>query len=131
MTTDVEGAAEATRVVLVVEDEVLVRMLACEILIDGGFHSLEAVSAQEALALIDARPDIALMFTDVDMPGEINGAGLAHLVAMRKPDLKIVITSGATMLPASDLPAGARFIQKPYSPSELLEIVGAMLAFTA
>lgn len=131
MTTDVERTAEEVRVVLVVEDEVLVRMLAREFLNDGGFHSLEAVNAQEALALIDARPDIALMFTDVDMPGEINGAGLAHLVAMRKPAMKIIVTSGAKMLAASDLPTGARFLQKPYSPSDLLEIIEELLAPTA
>lgn len=130
MTTDVDSTTEEARVILVVEDEVLVRMLACEFLNDGGFHSLEAVSAQEALALIDARPDIALMFTDVDMPGEINGSGLAHLVSMRKPAMKIIVTSGANMLAASDLPNGARFLQKPYSPSDLLEIIEELLAPT-
>lgn len=70
MTTVPEAEAKATPVVLVVDDEVLVRMLACDILDDGGFRSLEAVDAPEALALIDARPDIALMFTDVDMPAK-------------------------------------------------------------
>lgn len=128
MTSDVEGSTKAARVVLVVEDEVLVRMLACEFLSDGGFHSLEAVNAQEALALIEARPDIALMFTDVDMPGEFNGAGLAHLVSMRKPALKIIVTSGAKMLAASDLPSGARFIPKPYSPTDVLQAIDDLLA---
>ena len=118
----------AAQVLLVVDDEVIVRMLACDILSDSGFHCLEAVDAQEALALIDARPDITLMFTDVEMPGEVNGAGLAHLVAMRAPKVKILITSGAAALQASDLPAGARFIRKPYSPSQLLDTIGEMLA---
>ena len=130
MTTDVASTTEEARVVLVVEDEVLVRMLACEFLNDGGFHSLEAVSAQEALTLIDARPDIAVMFTDVDMPGEINGAGLAHLISMRKPALKIIVTSGAKMLAATDLPTSARFLQKPYSPSDLLKAIDELLAPT-
>lgn len=127
MSIDPEDPATGP-VLLVVDDEVLVRMLACDILADGGYHCLEAVNAQEALVLIDARPDIALMFTDVDMPGEINGAGLAHLVAMRAPTVKILVTSGAAMLKASDLPAGARFIQKPYTPSQLLDQIGEMLA---
>lgn len=126
-----ENDAPATApILLVVDDEVLVRMLACDILADGGFHCVEAVNAEEALALIDARPDIALMFTDVDMPGEINGSGLAHLVAMRAPAVKILVTSGAAALQASDLPAEARFIQKPYMPSELLDLIGEMLALT-
>ncbi len=127
MSIDSEGP-HASPILLVVDDEVLVRMLACDILTDGGFHCLEAVNAQEALALIDARPDIGLMFTDVDMPGEVNGAGLAHLVAMRAPAVKILVTSGAAALQPNDLPAGARFIQKPYTPSELLDLIGEMLA---
>jgi CheY-like chemotaxis protein len=127
MTTVQKTPAEVTPVVLVVEDEVLVRMLACDILDDGGFRSLEAVDAPEALALIDARPDIAVMFTDVDMPGEINGLGLAHLVAMRAPNMKLLVTSGASEPGKGDLPPGARFVRKPYSPSTLLELLAEML----
>jgi CheY-like chemotaxis protein len=128
MTSETEVSAETPRVVLVVEDEVLVRMLACDIVSDGGFHSIEAVSAEEALVLVDARPDIAVMFTDVDMPGEINGLGLARLVAMRAPTVKILVTSGAASPQAGDLPPGARFLQKPYSPSALLDLLAQMLA---
>lgn len=80
-TTGAEGQQPAPLIILVVEDEVLVRMLACDILMDGGHHALEAVDAEEALILLQARPDIAAMFTDVDMPGEINGLGLARLAA--------------------------------------------------
>ena len=120
--------AVAPRVILVVEDEVLVRMLACDILEDGGYDALEAVDAREALVLLDARPDIALMFTDVDMPGEINGLGLTRLVAMRWPDLPIVATSGAAVVEPVDLPPNGRFLQKPYRPSTLLEMVQALLA---
>lgn len=128
MTSQTERSAEAPPIVLVVEDDVLVRMLACDILTDGGFRTLEAVGAQEALVLIDARPDIVVMFTDVDMPGEINGLGLAHLVTMRAPTMKILVTSGAAAPQAGDLPTGARFVQKPYSPSMLLDLLAEMLA---
>jgi CheY-like chemotaxis protein len=121
-------SAVAQFVVLVVEDDVLVRMLACDILKDGGYDALEAVSAQEALILLDARPDVALLFTDVDMPGEINGLGLARLVGLRAPSLPILVTSGATAVPSVDLPANGRFLQKPYTPSALLEVVEAMLS---
>jgi len=124
---DIEGgAAKASRVVLVVEDDVIVRMLACDILTDGGYDPLEAVSAQEALILLDARPDIGLLFTDVDMPGEINGLGLARLAALRSPGMPILITSGAAALGAADLPPHGRFLQKPYSPSVLLDLVATM-----
>ena len=121
-------SAAAALVVLVVEDDVLVRMLACDILGDGGYGVLEAVSAQEALILLDARPDIALMFTDVDMPGEINGLGLARLVGLRAPSLPILITSGATAVPKVDLPANGHFLEKPYTPSVLLKVVEAILS---
>lgn len=131
MKNDPEGATKTAPVVLVVEDEVLVRMLACDILDDGGFKCLEAVAAPEALALIDARPDIAVMFTDVDMPGEINGLGLAHLVAMRAPGVAILVTSGAAGPGQGDLPPGARFLRKPYSPSALLDLMAEMIAARA
>lgn len=120
------GIAEP-RVVLVVEDDVMVRMLACDILKDGGFDLLEAVNADEAQVLLEARPDIALMFTDVDMPGKINGVGLARLAALRTPGLPILITSGAAALDPADLPPHGRFVQKPYSPSVLLDLIGAMI----
>jgi CheY-like chemotaxis protein len=121
-------SAAAPLVVLVVEDDVLVRMLACDILKDGGYDALEAVSAQEALVLLDARPDVALMFTDVDMPGEINGLGLARLVGLRAPSLPILVTSGATAVSSVDLPVNGRFLQKPYTPSVLLDVVEALLS---
>lgn len=119
----IDELEHAPLVVLVVEDEVLVRMLACDILTEGGYHPIEAVNAEEALVLIDARPDIAAMFTDVDMPGEINGLGLARLVALRTPGLPIIVTTGAAQVAPGDLPPSARFLTKPYSPSVLLQMV--------
>jgi DNA-binding NtrC family response regulator len=121
--TNTGGAEPPPRVVLVVEDEVLVRMLACDILTDGGYHPIEAVNAEEALILIDARPDIAAMFTDVDMPGEINGLGLVRLATMRRPDLPLIVTTGAAEIAPGDLPPTAAFLAKPYSPSALLALV--------
>lgn len=115
MANERDGAA-ASPILLVVDDEVLVRMLACDILTDDGFHCLEAVNAEQALAFIYARPNITLMFTDVDMPGEINGAGLAHLIAMRAPAVKILVTSGAAARQGSDSSAEVRLSQKtPYA----------------
>jgi two-component system, response regulator PdtaR len=113
----------APLVVLIVEDEVLVRMLACDILTEGGHHPIDAVNAEEALVLIDARPDIGVMFTDVDMPGEINGLGLVRLVSMKRPDLPMIVTTGAADILPGDLPPNARFLAKPYSPSQLLTMI--------
>jgi len=123
-----DGARAAPQVVLVVDDEVLVRMLACDILEDAGYDALEAVDAREALVLLDARPDIVLLFTDVDMPGEINGLGLARLVAKRWPNLPIIATSGAAVLKPVDLPPKGRFLQKPYRPSSLIDMVETAIA---
>lgn len=120
---DAEGGQTAPLIILVVEDDVLVRMLACDILTEGGHHALEAVDAQEALVLLQARPDIAVMFTDVDMPGEINGLGLARLAALRFPQLPIIVTTGASAVGPGDLPSSARFLAKPYPPSVLLATI--------
>ncbi len=131
--TNGEGGPAAPLIILVVEDDVLVRMLACDILTDGGHHAIEAVDAQEALILLQARPDIAVMFTDVDMPGEINGLGLARLATLRFPQLPIIVTTGASAVAPGDLPPNARFLAKPYPPSALLatiqEVTSAPQAF--
>ncbi len=110
-------------VVLIVEDEFLVRMLASNMLADGGYDVLEAGNAAEALILIEARSDIGLLFTDVDMPGEVNGFGLAHLVHTRTPHLPIIVTSGARLPGEADLPGRSKFLPKPYSFPVLLEMV--------
>lgn len=122
------GSGPAASVVLVVEDDVIVRMLACDILTDAGHHTLEAVDAAEALRLLDARPDIALVFTDVDMPGEINGLGLARLISLKTPDLPMIITTGGPNVSPGDLPASARFLQKPYAPDSLRALVDQIVA---
>lgn len=123
------GAVDsAPLIVLVVEDEVLVCMLACDILTEGGYHAIEAVNAEEALTLIEARPDIAVMFSDVDMPGEINGLGLVRLARMRRPDLPVIVTTGAAEIAPGDLLPTARFLAKPYSPSALLALIAEQVA---
>ncbi|WP_051695099.1 response regulator [Caulobacter sp. UNC358MFTsu5.1] len=127
MTTDAVGPARATVSVLVVEDEALARLLACDFLEVGGFSSLEAANAQEALELLMAKPDIGAILTDVDMPGTLNGLGLARQVANRRPEVKIVVTSGGYTPRSSDLPPGVRFLCKPYSPLKLLSVMSELL----
>lgn len=102
-------------IVLVVEDDWLVRLLAIEIVEDAGFVALEAANADEAIVILERRADIALIFTDVDMPGTMNGLKLAHAVRRRWPPIKIIIVSGKTHLSEADLPSNTRFFSKPYS----------------
>ena len=72
-------------VILLVEDEVLVRMVAADVLSDAGFTVLESASAEEALMLLETRPDVQVLFTDVNMPGALDGLGLAQAVHDRSP----------------------------------------------
>lgn len=113
--------------VLVVEDEPLTRMVAADALADGGIMAWEAGDADEALAVLDRHPRIGLVFTDVNMPGEMDGLGLAHEVAGIRPDVKVIVTSGAATVTADDLPTEGTFLPKPYPPQQLVSIVAKKL----
>jgi len=100
-------------VVLVVEDEMLLRMRAVEMVEDAGFTPVEAVDADEAVAILEARSDIALLFTDIQMPGSMDGLKLAHTVHERWPPIKIILVSGQLKLANIDIPADSCFFGKP------------------
>ena len=100
-------------VVLVVEDEMLLRMRAIDMVEDAGFTSIEAVDADQAIAILESRSDIALLFTDIQMPGRMDGPGLAHAVHDRWPPIKIILVSGQLKLTESDIPADSQFFGKP------------------
>ncbi|RVU20608.1 response regulator [Methylobacterium oryzihabitans] len=109
-------------VVLLVEDDSFQMMAASDTLAEAGFTVLEAPHADEALAVLEARADIEVLMTDVDMPlGSINGFALARLVARRWPWIPVLVVSGMGSPGPRDLPTGARFIPKPYHPSALVE----------
>jgi len=110
-------------VVLVVEDEALVRMNAVGLLQDAGYEVLEAPDTEHALAILESRTDIGLVFTDVEMPGPMDGIGLAHRIRERWPLVLMVVASGKAIVDQSRLPVGARFLGKPYADGI---IVGAM-----
>jgi CheY-like chemotaxis protein len=127
------SSGSKTTVVLVVEDEMMVRMFAMDVLQDAGFHVVEARDGVEALAALELRDDVGLVFTDISMQN-MNGITLAKVISERWPDIAIIVTSGA--LPPGviemDLPPRARFIPKPYSPERLLrEIETALPALSA
>ena len=106
--------------VLVVEDEVLVRLHAVSLLEEAGFTTLEAGSADEAIALLEARKDIRIVFTDIHLPGSMDGLRLAHAIRHRWPPIELVLTSGQTKVRDEDLPVRGLFLGKPYERAELV-----------
>jgi len=115
--------------VLVVEDEMVLRMRAVDIVEDAGFTAVQAVNADEALAILESRSDISLLFSDIQMPGSMDGLKLAHAVHDRWPSIKIILVSGQVRLSDTDKPADSRFFGKPLEMkqmiTELQEMVGA------
>ena len=115
------------QIVLVVEDEMLLRMKAVDMVEDAGYISAEAIDADEALAILQSRSDIALLFTDVQMPGSMNGLQLAHAVRERWPPIKIILASGQLKLSSSDIPLDSRFFGKPLQSDEIIAEMREML----
>ncbi|BAU92462.1 response regulator receiver protein [Methylorubrum populi] len=107
-------------VVLVVEDEPLLRMLATDILEDEGLTVLAAATAEEALSILESRGDITVLFTDINMPGKMDGLTLASHVAQRWPHIRLVVTSGRQGFTNDQLPDDGQFVQKPYRPRQLV-----------
>src|SRR6202163_704859 len=118
---DVSGAVPShSPNVLVVEDEMMLRMRAVDIVEDAGFNALEAVNADHALALLEARSDIELLFTDVQMPGSMDGLKLAYAVHERWPLIKIILVSGQLKLTDNDKPPDSRFFGKPLGVKQMI-----------
>jgi two-component system, response regulator PdtaR len=113
--------------VLVVEDEVLVRLHAVSLLEDAGFSTLQAGSADEAIALLEARKDIRIVFTDINLPGSMDGLRLAHAIRHRWPPIELVLTSGQAKVSDEDLPARSLFLGKPYDRAELVPMMQSLV----
>jgi two-component sensor histidine kinase/DNA-binding response OmpR family regulator len=115
--------------VLVVEDEMVLRMRAVDIVEDAGFKAVEAVNADEALSILESRSDISLLFSDIQMPGTMDGLKLAHAVHDRWPSIKIILVSGQVRPSDEDQPTDSRFFGKPlevkHMIAQLKEMVGA------
>lgn len=110
-------------VVLVVDDEALVRALAVEAIHEAGHQTVEAHDAEAAVKLLESQSDIDVMFSDIRMPGPMDGIGLAHLVRRRWPGLPIILTSGHMRMP--DISIDATFIAKPYRFPDLVSAIEA------
>lgn len=116
-------ATKSSPVVLVVEDEALIRFSTADDLRDAGFDVLEAGNADEAIRLLEARSDIRILFTDIDMPGSMDGLKLSAAVRKRWPPVKIIVTSGHVKVSEETLPLGSRFFAKPYDAATLIRTI--------
>ena len=115
-------------VILVAEDETLVRLVANDMLTDADYRVVEARDGQEALSILSGQNTVRAIFTDVNMP-HVDGLALAKIVRERWPHIGVVITSGKPLL--SGLPAGARFISKPYRHEDVLQELKNVITETA
>lgn len=119
--------ASKENVVLVVEDDELIRMHAVDMVRDLGFETIEAANSDDAISVLEKCADIDVIFTDIQMPGKLDGLDLVEIVRDRWPPIAVLVTSGRVNHP--DLPAGMRFVAKPYLSRELkihlLALIGA------
>ncbi|KQY21528.1 response regulator [Rhizobium sp. Root482] len=120
--------AQAGITVIVVEDETLVRLDIVISLENEGFLVLEAANADDAIDILNAHPEIRLMFTDIDMPGSMDGLKLAFAVRDRWPPVKIIVASGHRQLSDELLPVEGRFFSKPYDHARVIATMREMLA---
>lgn len=119
-----------TTAILIVEDEPFIRMAAADIVADLGVTPYEAADADEALAILDAHPEIRLLFTDVNMPG-MDGVALARRARELRPDVKLLLTSGRRAIPDGELPEDGAFLPKPYGSQQLSTAVERSLIRSA
>ena len=113
--------------VLVVEDEMILRMRAVDLVEDAGFCPVEAVNADEAMSILESRSDISLLFTDIQMPGSMDGLKLAHAVHERWPSIKIILVSGQVKPSDAERPADSRFFGKPLGVEQMITELQAMV----
>jgi CheY-like chemotaxis protein len=123
------GLVEPRRpVVLIVEDEFLLRMDAAAMIAAAGFEVVEATNADQAIDILESRRDITVVFTDIQMPGSMDGLKLARAVRGRWPPIKIIATSGHLHIGERDLPEGGRFLPKPYSAGQIAGVLRELVS---
>lgn len=113
------------RLVLIVEDEPMIRWSGADMLREAGFDVIEAGGADDALTILHAHR-VGVLFTDVDMPGSINGLELAHIARGLWPALRILVTSGKCKPGPAAMPKHGRFVDKPYAQERIVRDIGAM-----
>jgi two-component system, response regulator PdtaR len=110
-----------------VEDNPLILMSALELVTTAGFEGVGAAGADEAIGILEARAGIRLVFTDVEMPGAVDGAKLAHYIREKWPLVHLIVVSGRSILEENQLPAGSRFLSKPDDENTIVEEMTRML----
>jgi two-component system, response regulator PdtaR len=118
------------RMVLVFEDDELIRMHAVDMVRDLGFETLEAANADDAILLLETCSDVTVVFTDIQMPGSMDGLHLLAVVRDRWPPIALLVTSGRLAPPDTALPRGARFVSKPYLSHQLETHLFALMRHT-
>ena len=114
--------------VLVVEDDEILRTCTANVVADAGFTPVEAANADEAFAILENRSDIALLFTDIQMPGSMDGLDLARTVHDRWPAIKIILVSGRVELSERERPVNSRFFRKPSAMKQMIEGLQEMIS---
>jgi CheY-like chemotaxis protein len=114
-----------SKTVLVVEDEPIIRMTVASVIEEAGYAVLEAGDADEAVRLLERRPDIGVVFSDIEMPGSMNGLALVHAVRERWPPVILILASGRVAPLAAEMPSGTAFLRKPYPEADLLRLLAA------
>ena len=115
-------------VILVVEDEAIIRMAAVDMLEQAGFAVVEAADADSAICILELRNNVRAVFTDTNMPGSLDGLRLAHTIRGRWPPINLILTSGRLAVSDEELPTDGRFIRKPYLPEDLVATIRERLA---
>jgi two-component system, response regulator PdtaR len=122
-----ERTKDQRPVVLIVEDEPLLRLLAVDIFAESGFEVLEASSGDEALAMLNSAPTIDAVFTDIEMPGKTDGLALARYCRATCSCRAVILTSGRVQPFSDDVPNGVKFLSKPYDPDGATQLMWAMV----
>jgi CheY-like chemotaxis protein len=113
--------------ILIVEDHPLLKWLTVDLVADAGFVALQASNADEAVAILESRSDIALVLTSVRMSGSMDGLEFAHAVRNRWPSIKIIVASGRVRSPELDLPIGSGFFSKPYDSKAMISEIRSLI----
>jgi len=128
MLSAVTSLSHIPAVILIVENEALVRLSGVGIFADAGFRMIEAANSDDALESLVANPDVQLLFTDVNMPGATDGLALSRQVRDRWPHIGIIVVSGQSIPQAHEMPAGARFVRKRYDADTVVRHARELMA---
>jgi len=116
---------------LIVEDQPFVGMVASDILQESGFETFYAYDAEAAAKMLDEHPEIEVVVTEAQLPGDVNGVELCRRVSMERPDVQLVVTAATPELHQDEVPNGARMLRKPYASGELQTLVASRSLLSA